>query len=195
MMNRWWLTHREGFDTMGHEFPLKDAETLREIALSAPVPRVIEVGTWAGGTALMLANVVDEVYCVDHWEGNPDDRLGPLAAQYGPRTAFRTWCRNMGDELLTCVWPCVGRSRTWAEVWPKDKKAGLIFLDASHRYEDVRNDIQAWSRHIAPGGYLVVHDFGIQGFEGVTLAVEEFMPGYQRAGLSLAFLQVPVPQS
>ena len=40
----------------------------------------------------------------------------------------------------------------------KDESLEFVFIDASHEYEDVLNDLQAWFPKIKKGGILAGHD-------------------------------------
>lgn len=51
---------------------------------------------------------------------------------------------------------CKGDSSTWG--WKLVAPFKLVFIDASHDYNDVKKDIVAWSRLIEKGGYLALHD-------------------------------------
>lgn len=183
------------FDPLQHETPTADLEALldlaRRVAWKARVahgrPSVaVEVGTWAGRTALVLSEAFDVTFCVDHFMGNPGDRLGPLAKEYGQTHVFRTFAKNMGGRLCTSVFPCVGPSRTWASVWTRP--VDFVFIDASHGYESCYADIEDWRRHVREGGVIACHDYGE--FEGVTRAVDELMPGRVLAGATLAYEEV-----
>jgi hypothetical protein len=48
----------------------------------------------------------------------------------------------------------------------------MVFIDACHDYEAVRDDIQLWKDLILPAGYLVLHDFS-DAFPGAAAAVRE----------------------
>jgi hypothetical protein len=185
------------FDNLDHETPEEDLLALRELgrdceAMSIQSPHsimAVEVGTWAGRTALVLAEYFDMIYCVDHWRGNPDDRLGELASRYGPRHAFTTFCHNMGGLLMSRVIPCVGSSRDWANIWPIYRKLDLVFLDGDHRYEEVAADIHRWAQHVRPNGIICGHDYGA--FPGVTRAVDEAFPDRQLAGRTVWWKRLP----
>lgn len=155
--------------------PREDRRILPEIAVEAicrtQLRRFIEIGSWAGTSAKMLSDATAaSIYCVDTWEGSRGDITGPMAAQLGPRTLFQNFCRNMGDDLFRTVFPLVGRSRTYAEIWPF-KVAG-VFIDASHEYADAAEDIRLWAPHVAEGGVLCGHDYCL--FPDVKRAVDEF---------------------
>jgi hypothetical protein len=164
---------------MGFLTAQADLTGLEKLALEATAKsgcvKAVEVGSWAGATALVLGKAFTQLFCVDTWEGSPADWVGGAAAKIGPRVAFQAFCRNMGDRLYRTVFPCAGRSQTYAAIWPFP--VGLVFIDADHRYEHVKADILAWRPHVAKGGLLVGHDYGV--FEGVTRAVKELVPEWQ----------------
>jgi predicted O-methyltransferase YrrM len=54
-----------------------------------------------------------------------------------------------------------------------DEPINLLFLDAAHDYESVRDDLAAWWPLIKPGGMMVIHDYGQPNFPGVQRAVDE----------------------
>jgi hypothetical protein len=178
------------FEAMNHETPEEDLAELRrlaKLAMSAwishhellwtsgkdlPPCECVEVGTWMGRTALVLAETFDRVYCVDTWEGNPGDRLGEIAKREGRPTLYRLFLENMGDLLYTKIIPCVGHSWLYSETWPR--KVAMVFIDGSHEHVDVYGDIVRWRQNVIPNGIICGHDYGT--FEGVTRAVNELIP-------------------
>ena len=48
--------------------------------------------------------------------------------------------------------------RAWSEGASALSAPGLIFIDGSHEYEDVRNDFACWFPHLARGGTICFHD-------------------------------------
>ena len=51
--------------------------------------------------------------------------------------------------------------------------AGIVHLDASHGYEDILRDTEAYWPLVDPGGFLVGDDYG-EAWVGVTRAADEF---------------------
>ncbi len=185
------------FDYLAHETPPEDLAALRTLATHLRARQLartggpvlgLEVGSWTGGTARVLAPHFDRLYCVDHFLGNPDDRLGTLARHHGRDRILEAFCANMGVDLLRKVFPCVGPSRLWAKAWPATLPLDLVFIDASHDYDNVKADVQGWRPHIGPGGLLVLHDRGV--FEGVDQVLAELLPGFTPAGRTLAYEEV-----
>merc|ERR1711920_1091591 len=60
-----------------------------------------------------------------------------------------------------------------AARWVARESLDLVFIDADHRFEAVRDDINAWWPTLRPGGVLVGHDFHLI-FPGVVDAVFKF---------------------
>jgi len=60
-----------------------------------------------------------------------------------------------------------------SELLPR-KYFDLVFIDADHRYESVRNDIKNWLPLIKSNGFLTGHDYGHPNFPGVKKSVDEY---------------------
>jgi len=177
------------FDPMKHVTHHLDDEAVTRIAEAAMhassrdrgEPVAIEVGAWAGATTRILADMGFKVFVVDHWKGSPTDRVRIVVDQIGgQRKAAATFMKNMEGMLMRNVIPLFGESTFWGSVWPDDYPADLIYLDAGHGYHDIRDDIKVWTPHVAKGGILAGHDFGV-GFPGVDRAVKE-TGQYERDG-------------
>jgi len=54
----------------------------------------------------------------------------------------------------------------------EQESVDLVFIDANHSYESVKNDIDLWLPKVKRGGVLSGHDYSI-GFFGVIQAVSE----------------------
>ncbi len=183
------VTAKEDLDALDL---LAERTALRQSRRSPFRSRVaLEVGSWAGSSALLLGRHFEYVFCVDTFEGTSSDRLGAIADAYGKEHVFRTFCKNMGDRLHRSVFPCVGKSESWAKVWRRP--LDLIFIDADHSYFACSEDIRQWLPLVAPGGVICGHDYG--SFPGVTRAVDQHFPQRGRTGLSVWFQEVPCATS
>lgn len=58
-------------------------------------------------------------------------------------------------------------------------KIGLLFLDASHEYLDVRRNFEFWSPKVMTGGYIVFHD-AADCWPGVKRVVSELPKWYRK---------------
>lgn len=68
-----------------------------------------------------------------------------------------------------------------------DGSLDLVYIDAEHTYEAVRDDIAAWRTKVKPGGWIGGHDYrhplDVRGFWGVSRAVEEAFGGAVELGV------------
>ncbi len=166
-----WFAH-------GHA-PDEHKKVLAELVLDltykrgGPV-RVLEAGTWLGGTAMAMADATKfgTVHCVDTWAGTPTDITGEMAtAAGGPECVYDEFLKRIGNRLNTKIFPWPGTSAMRAaQEW---QQFDLIFIDADHTYEGCKADILGWWKHLADDGVMVGHDFYTNGCEGVVQAVLE----------------------
>lgn len=61
-----------------------------------------------------------------------------------------------------------------------DNHLDFIYIDASHDYESVKQDIEMALIKIKNGGYISGHDYEINRFPGVVRAVTEFCEKYNQ---------------
>ncbi len=172
------MTTRSEFHSMGMMTPQEDLDALADVISQVNVHQdAMEIGSWAGRTALVIARRFDHLWCVDTWKGSPWEDWGVNNATrkaYPPRKAFQTFCRNMDGPIFNSVFPCVGHSLTWAAVW--NRPLDFVYIDGDHRYEAVKADIQAWLPHVRAGGIIAGHDAYMP---SVSKAVLELVPDSQ----------------
>lgn len=58
-----------------------------------------------------------------------------------------------------------------------DREYGVIVIDGDHSAEGVANDLKFAEKIIAPGGIVVLDDFGDKGWPGVQEATEAHLAG------------------
>ena len=167
--------------SVAHFTPLRDLAALTDIVklVAGARPkkelRIVEVGSWVGESAIAmhagLGPAGGTIYCVDTWEGTPTDATGYWADIYSPDKVFQMFLENIGDLIDTRVRVIKGESLQVAQdMEPQD--LDMVFLDAGHDYDSVREDIEAWLPHVAPDGILCGHDF-TESFPGVMRTVKE----------------------
>ena len=159
----------------------------------------VEVGCWLGAATVTLGNALKEhcpggkLLCVDTWLGALEfwtdkadgSRYGKLDHLHGyPRVYYQFLANVMKSGLQDVVIPFPNTSAIAAR-WLR--KAGLrpqlIYVDASHDYEDVLLDLELYWEVLAPGGVLFGDDYTNREFPGVRTAVEEFTRPGARGGL------------
>lgn len=150
---------------------------------------IIEVGTWKGRSAISMADIVAdddldcEIVCVDTWLGatefwtNHDDpkryrSLDLLAGYPQVYYQFLTNVKKLGrDDIIT---PFPQSSINAARFLRKHGvQADLIYIDASHEYEDVRMDLEYYYDCLRSGGVIFGDDY-CEYWRGVIQAVDEF---------------------
>jgi hypothetical protein len=137
----------EGFLVEGQERWLFDA------ALSAPQgSNLVEIGSFKGRSTCSLAfgcrGSKKLVFAIDPFDGGPD-----LQRQ----DSFQEFSANIRRcGLSEYVQPIVGLGTDVAKTW--SKPIYLLFIDGSHRYEDVLADFAAFYHHVVPGGIVACHD-------------------------------------
>jgi predicted O-methyltransferase YrrM len=68
------------------------------------------------------------------------------------------------------VTPVQGWSSEVAREW--NREIHMLFIDGSHRYEDVLADFENFLPHVAPGGVIALHDIA-GAWPGPTRAWQE----------------------
>ncbi len=163
----------------------EDLVALQQLVRRFDGPTVVEVGSWLGRSALaMLGGGARQVHCIDTWRGTDDP--ADETNGHSPTAIFAAFCHNVGDELARRIWTYRGESAFWARIWKEP--VDLVFIDADHRYDAVKSDIEAWTRHLKPGGILCGHDYS-PAWPSVRRAVEETGP-FQHVGLSIWWRQL-----
>jgi hypothetical protein len=87
-------------------------------------------------------------------------------------TTYELFLDNMAGLDLTCyVEPVKARSTEAIEQW--DQPIRMLFVDGSHTYEHVLEDLRSWEPWLSEGGILCMHDTGC--WEGVARAANEHL--------------------
>lgn len=165
-----WLTRGEG-------------ARLYELArFDAPVPVAVELGSWKGCSTTWLASAMRDrgeglVYAVDHWQGSRAEEIHQsMLAGYKADQLYQEFLGNLHRVGLSdWVTPMRAETAKASREWSPDREIGLLFIDASHEYEDVRKDFEVWSPMVARGGLIAFHD--VPGWPGPTRVVSE-LPGW-----------------
>ena len=158
-----------------------------EAVLTALRPqRVIEVGTWKGGSAIHMAGLLGklgveapEVVCVDTWLGAPiawttePDLKASLRLRGGYPQLYYTFARNVVDAGLTEIITPLPASSDGARtiLAHHGVTADVIYVDADHDYAPCKRDLLGYLDLLTPEGVLIGDDFGC--FPGVTQAAKE----------------------
>lgn len=163
---------------------------------------IIEIGSWKGRSTKALAGATSGVvYAIDHWMGQSTNNIhgGRGATNIeldvkGSEAVYAEFCSNLKEEIaLSKVVVIRASSMDAAQVFKslsKDKKADMVFIDADHDYDRVKDDIRGYQPLLSSGALLCGHDYGNPSWPGVKQAVQELLPGYQRGPGTLWHIKV-----
>lgn len=143
------------------DLPPYDAKALECIVQEALKDDMVvaEVGSWKGFSTAVIAKTIKpfngKLYAIDHWQGNEGV---PGHKNAKSEDVFSIFRRNMVElGVLGIVNPMVMESSIAAAVF-KDNSLDLVFIDADHRYSNVKNDIEVWLPKVKKGGIICGHD-------------------------------------
>jgi hypothetical protein len=113
-------------------------------------------------------------YLVDNWGTLPTTGDGAFDQHWHDANYHKSINRmEPFKDKITIL-----RGITWRmDQHVNDETLDLVYLDACHTYEAVKQDLEAWYPKVKPGGVIAGHDF-INPAYGVLQAVNEFSIRY-----------------
>lgn len=132
-----------------------------------------EVGCWTGTSAVVLGNLAKKckgtLHCIDSFEGSQDSNL--TCAKYVNIKNILTEVIKEHELENTIKISCADSK--WG-ISASANKFDFVFIDADHRYEYVKRDIQVWLKSVVPGGILCGHDceYLIKGYDDLFKQTE-----------------------
>jgi predicted O-methyltransferase YrrM len=115
---------------------------------------IAEIGSFGGVSSEVLALHCEKLYCIDTWEDWSGDGFIYVAMdKFDKMRSLYSHIDKLhmrGDEASKLF---------------EDEYFDLVYIDASHSYDDVMNDIKIWIPKVKYGGYLAGHDY----LEGVDV--------------------------
>lgn len=122
-----------------------DLLTLNEILWEKQPDLVIETGTWFGGSALYMAQVLDRIghgYVIS------------IDITYEP-------CRPKHDRIEYYCGSSVD-PKTIEDVWERAHKPRvMVILDSDHSRDHVLSELQVYALMVTSGQYLIVEDTNV----------------------------------
>ena len=151
-----------------------EGNALANLAAKVPVDQeIVELGAFAGRSTAFLAHGSKHgrkahVTSIDPW--------GPGALPGGTE-------QDAADEVLESYRQTLTELDMWRWVTPLramgehvapmwQKSIGLLFLDATHLYEDTRDEMERWAPLLAPRAFAAFHDYHPH-HDGVVKALDE----------------------
>jgi len=153
-----WFTYKEFYSNIVNMLPTNST--------------LVEVGSWKGKSlAFLCVESLNKsknfnIYSVDIWEDKKE-----LNKTEHTNNIFNIFLENIApikQSINVIRNTSVNASRTFC-----DSSIDFVFIDASHEYEDVKDDINAWLPKIKPGGIIAGHDYNSHDNNQVNIAVNE----------------------
>ena len=180
--------------------PPDEGDALHAAALAAcsnaPGLPMVEVGSYCGRSTVWLGAAARAcgvlLYAVDHHGGSEENQSGwewhdtevvNAEGRIDTLPFFRATIQRAG--LTEVVRERVGDSHQIGREWKEP--LSMCFIDGGHGREVARGDYSAWASHVAPHGFLVIHDVFEQPHEGGQAPYEEI---YLPAVTSKRFFEV-----
>lgn len=149
--------------------------------------RFVEVGSWLGASICYLAtefkhrNKRAEIYAVDTWKGsNEEAHTKLLAGMGGAEVLYSKFLNHIRQANVADMVKPIRMSSVEASMQFENESLDVVFIDASHEYKDVLDDINHWYPKIKKGGIISGHDY-VPGHKvseaGVIRAVNEIFLG------------------
>lgn len=140
----------------------------------------VEVGVWKGRSISYA--VVESInknknikfYAVDTFKGSPGEPQIMANGSVVNKTLYDEFISNIEsikDHIITYK-----KSSVQAAKLFEDNSIDFVFIDASHKYENVKKDLLAWLPKIKKGGFIGGHDYASPSDHpdhGVYIAVNE----------------------
>jgi predicted O-methyltransferase YrrM len=152
---------------------------------------VVELGSWTGGGALLMAPFLkhgQSYHAVDTFNADnmPDKYVQEYLRGRKHLDVFKENIRPLKKKIVVHQ----GTTTAIAAEWPKNRMIDLLFIDADHAFEAVSADWRSWSPFVRKGGIIAFHDYYVK-TEGGHVGVRTFVDKYivDRAGKNFHFVE------
>lgn len=177
--------HRGFLRTYG-QCDVSKLEALCAIARVAPPGDVVELGVFYGRSAYAHARLahaygIGSTVCVDSWgrarvtdQGEAAGVLNASQSAYDQNAVFSEFLAlaaevpgmsYLRDEAVFAAEAYVAAAAVGTLAVPELRavpltgRIALLHVDANHRYDQVRRDVEAWEPLVQPGGWIVFDDY------------------------------------
>ena len=155
----------------------EEGRCLYDIALKASrLGPCLEVGSYCGKSTIYIGMACrmnsNILFSIDHHRGSEEQQPGQVYFdpalfdhKSGRVDTFYEFRRTIQKaDLEDTVVAMASRSDVAARCWATP--LGMVFIDGGHSMEAALSDFTAWSPHIMPEGYLLIHDIFTDPSEG-----------------------------
>lgn len=137
----------------------------------------VEIGCWKGKSSAFIAveiinsNKNIKLDCIDTWVGSDENEH--IKDNYIKNNTLYELFLNNIEPVKHIIHP-IRMTSAEASTYYKDNTIDIVFIDACHSYECVKEDISLWLPKVKNGGILAGHDY-TSSWLGVVRAVNELL--------------------
>ena len=163
---------------MGHQFQsdLRRWDIVTGLCQSIDARTYVEVGCKAGQTVGHVLRECPQLraIAIDPWCTHPasDDVTRETYADWDFRKIEQEFWKNVGEAKERCEMQRMPGHKVADFSEGAGHEFDVVFIDALHDYESVKQDITLWWPLVREGGFLVLHDYNHK-WPGVMRAVAE----------------------
>ena len=136
----------------------------------------VEIGVLRGDFTEMIFHFIEPTHfiLVDPFRKNGvmyGEGVGYLPTAYSTDEDYEFVCKRFADKKMFHII----RQYSYDAVKCFTKRTmDFIYIDASHKYEDIKRDLEDWRPIVTKTGYICGHDYIDHPEFGVKQAVDEF---------------------
>lgn len=183
---------------------------LLEIARYSVKGDIVEIGSWWGKSAFILARLarcfdIGKLLCVDPWANEHlvqgEKMVDSGSAQVSADEAFAVFQIGLlpfnANHINYLRMPSVDGAKCYRDsrsVSTKDfgyteysGKISILHIDGNHAYEAAKADVEAWKGFVVDGGWIIIDDYIWPYGDGPRKVGDELLEG-SRSKISTAFV-------
>jgi predicted O-methyltransferase YrrM len=126
----------------------------------------VEIGSWTGISTILFAKYFKTVIAIDPWEKTIDE----ISSQYNMEEVEKIF--DLRIKEFSNIKKLKMKSKEASLLLFEDNSINIVYIDGSHKYDAVKEDIKLWYPKIKIGGLLTGHDYSNK-FLGVKKAIDE----------------------
>jgi predicted O-methyltransferase YrrM len=153
-----WFNHQAAYDYLIHNMPQDGT--------------FVELGAWLGKSSAYLCDTAtyQEITIIDTWKGSPNEltTTHKLATE---QNIYNLFVENMGTRKYKAI---KATSKAASKKFANES-LDVVFIDLTHTYEAVKEDIKLWLPKVKKGGFIAGDDYH-EHWKGVIQAVDELLP-------------------
>lgn len=130
-----------------------------------PETEIVEVGSFQGVSTMLFAMFAKKVYSVDSY-----DYVVPPTGRIPSHDQLFVDAEKVFIERTKDISNIVKIKKPSVEAALdfKDESIDIVYIDAEHDYNSVKNDVRAWKGKVKKGGLISGHDWWLEHIERIV---------------------------